>query len=174
MGLAAPQHVGSSQTRDRTRVSCIGRQIFNHCTTREVPIFVLKNLFYIHNVLLKEKGMWLNNIYNVISMKGCSTLCVYTINMYLSLGHFFFFYSNISETQISLSQWHVMMHLAFFCISVMHVISITLVNKTRYVCEYMHWHLSKVLKVYSNCQQQLHPAGWSSCQYFLLDRAVLV
>ena len=27
-GLAAPQHVGSSQTRHRTRVSCIGRQIF--------------------------------------------------------------------------------------------------------------------------------------------------
>ena len=27
MGLVAPQHVGSSQTRDRTHVSCIGRQI---------------------------------------------------------------------------------------------------------------------------------------------------
>ena len=26
----------SSQTRDRTRVPCIGRQILNHCTTREV------------------------------------------------------------------------------------------------------------------------------------------
>ena len=36
MGLVAPQHVGSSQTRDRTRVPCIGRQILNHCTTREV------------------------------------------------------------------------------------------------------------------------------------------
>ena len=36
MGLAAPQHVGSSWTRTRTRVPCIGRQILNHCTTREV------------------------------------------------------------------------------------------------------------------------------------------
>ena len=29
--------MGSSQTRDRTRLPCIGRQILNHCTTREVP-----------------------------------------------------------------------------------------------------------------------------------------
>ena len=36
-GLVAPRHVGSSQTRARTRVPCIGRQIPNHCTTREAP-----------------------------------------------------------------------------------------------------------------------------------------
>ena len=36
-GLVAPRHVGSSQTRARTRVPCIGRWILNHCTTREVP-----------------------------------------------------------------------------------------------------------------------------------------
>ena len=35
--LVAPRHVGSSRTRERTRVPCIGRQILNHCTTREVP-----------------------------------------------------------------------------------------------------------------------------------------
>ena len=34
-GLVAPRHVGSSQTRARTRVPCIGRQIPNHCATRE-------------------------------------------------------------------------------------------------------------------------------------------
>ena len=34
-GLVALQHVGSSQTRARTRVPCIGRQILNHCATRE-------------------------------------------------------------------------------------------------------------------------------------------
>ena len=34
-GLVAPQHVGSSWTRARTRVPCIGRRILNHCTTRE-------------------------------------------------------------------------------------------------------------------------------------------
>ena len=37
MGLVAPRHVGSSRTRARTRVPCIGRWILNHCTTREVP-----------------------------------------------------------------------------------------------------------------------------------------
>ena len=36
MGFVAPQHVGSSGTRDRTHVPCIGRQIPNHCATREV------------------------------------------------------------------------------------------------------------------------------------------
>ena len=34
-GLVALQHVGSSQTRARTHVPYIGRQILNHCTTRE-------------------------------------------------------------------------------------------------------------------------------------------
>ena len=34
-GLVAPRHVGSSQTRARTRVPCISRQTLNHCTTRE-------------------------------------------------------------------------------------------------------------------------------------------
>ena len=38
-GLVAPRHVGSSQTRARTRVPCIGRQILNHCATREAPLY---------------------------------------------------------------------------------------------------------------------------------------
>ena len=37
-GPVAPRHVGSSQTRARTRVPCIGRQILNHCATREAPL----------------------------------------------------------------------------------------------------------------------------------------
>ena len=36
-GPVAPWHVGSSQTGARTRVPCIGRQILNHCATREAP-----------------------------------------------------------------------------------------------------------------------------------------
>ena len=39
-GLVAPQHVGSSQTRARTRVPCIDRQILNHCATREAQYFL--------------------------------------------------------------------------------------------------------------------------------------
>ena len=37
-GPFAPRHVGSSQTRAQTRVPCIGRQIINHCATREAPL----------------------------------------------------------------------------------------------------------------------------------------
>ena len=37
MGSAVtPRHVESSQTRDRTCVRCIGRQVLNHWATREV------------------------------------------------------------------------------------------------------------------------------------------
>ena len=39
--------MGSSWTRDRTRVPCIGRQILNHCTTREVP----NDTFFSHILL---------------------------------------------------------------------------------------------------------------------------
>ena len=35
--LAAPRHVGSSRPRAWTCVPCIGRQILNHCATREAP-----------------------------------------------------------------------------------------------------------------------------------------
>ena len=44
-GLVALQHLGSSWTRARTRVPCIGRRILNHCTTREV-------LFFFFNIYL--------------------------------------------------------------------------------------------------------------------------
>ena len=36
-GLVAPKHMGSSWTRARTHVLCIGRWILNHCAIREVP-----------------------------------------------------------------------------------------------------------------------------------------
>ena len=42
-GLVAPRHVGSSQTRARSRVPCIGRQILNHCATREAPDLTFKS-----------------------------------------------------------------------------------------------------------------------------------
>ena len=43
MGLVVLSHVGSSQTRAQTHVPCIGRQILNHCTTREVPLPLIFN-----------------------------------------------------------------------------------------------------------------------------------
>ena len=44
MGPAAPRHVGSSQTRARTRVPCIGRQTLNHSATREALRVIFKAL----------------------------------------------------------------------------------------------------------------------------------
>ena len=41
-GPVAPWHVGSSQTRARTRVPRIGRQILNHCATREALTILFK------------------------------------------------------------------------------------------------------------------------------------
>ena len=57
MGLVTPRHVGSSRTRDRTCVPCIGRRILNHCTTREVPTLFLKkekNISYHWGYFLKS------------------------------------------------------------------------------------------------------------------------
>ena len=41
-GLAAPKHVGSSQTRDQTCVPCVGRGILSHWTTKEAFFKFLK------------------------------------------------------------------------------------------------------------------------------------
>ena len=45
-GPVAPRHAGSSQTRARTRVPCIGRQTRNHCATREAQLICFLGLFY--------------------------------------------------------------------------------------------------------------------------------
>ena len=42
-GLVAPRHVGSSQTRARTCVPHISRQILNHCATREALAFLFND-----------------------------------------------------------------------------------------------------------------------------------
>ena len=45
MGLVAPQHVGSSRTKDQTCVSYIGRQIPYHWATREVLYIYLLTIW---------------------------------------------------------------------------------------------------------------------------------
>ena len=80
-GVVAPRHVGSSQTRARTRVPCIGRQTLNHCATREAPrkqylrnigiAFWYTNMFFVtesdqlvvqRSLPLKRKIMKINQI----------------------------------------------------------------------------------------------------------------
>ena len=55
-GPVAPQHVGFSQTRARTRVPCIGRQTPNHCTTGEAQGDCLKTLFSRVSHTVAERG----------------------------------------------------------------------------------------------------------------------
>ena len=55
MGLVVLWCVGSSWTRDRIHVPRIGRQILNHCTTREVPIHLL---LYILLWLQRAPSIW--------------------------------------------------------------------------------------------------------------------
>ena len=54
-GLVAPRHVGSSRTRAWTRVPCIGRQILNHCATREVPVCGILRKVIQMNLFTKQK-----------------------------------------------------------------------------------------------------------------------
>ena len=56
LGLAAPRHVGSSHTRDRTGVPCIGRRILNHhpWTTREIPGMLTLNRPLFHTLHMKH------------------------------------------------------------------------------------------------------------------------
>ena len=79
-GLVAPWHVGSSQTRAQTRVPCIGRQILNHCATREAP----ETFFFLTSLLecncFTMLGQFL--LYNKVNQ-----LCVYVYSHIPSLLH---------------------------------------------------------------------------------------
>ena len=65
-GPFAPRHVGSSQTRARTCVPCIGRQTLNHCATREVPFVYF--CFYFH-----YSRRWIKKDVARIYVKECSS-----------------------------------------------------------------------------------------------------
>ena len=63
MGLVAQQHVGSSQTRDRTHVPCIARWILSHSTTRKAPSLYVNYIYIklsslIWNPCTITLGLW--------------------------------------------------------------------------------------------------------------------
>ena len=60
-GLVALWHVGSSWTRDQPYVPCIGRDILNHWTTREVLVFHFK--FHLFELSTYFSSTFLNLLY---------------------------------------------------------------------------------------------------------------
>ena len=85
MGFVAPRHVGSSRTRDRTSVPCIGRRILNHCATRKAQgctyPFELEFLFFpdicsgvgLLGHMVTIFLVFLNNLHTVFH-SGCTSL----------------------------------------------------------------------------------------------------
>ena len=81
----------SSLTRDRTRVPCIGRQILNHWTTREVLPTFLNPVFYWWTFRLHELFLTLL-ICSSVSTSLLSTPCVYFISVIVSFSSYWFFF----------------------------------------------------------------------------------
>ena len=82
-GLVAPQFVGSSWTRDRTRVPCIARHILNHWTTREVPFvhFLIKLSAFLlmsckHSLHILEARHFIR--YCKSGLQICSPFCCFS------------------------------------------------------------------------------------------------
>ena len=67
MGLVAPQHVGSSQTRARTHDPCISRQILNHCATGEAHTAT--------DFPVSNKGLWLSRHMQITLWQGDLLTC---------------------------------------------------------------------------------------------------
>ena len=99
-GLVAPWHVGSSQTRTRTRVSCIGRQILNHCATREARSLYFYILAINSNIL---KVYWLQN-YDCQLLLSCEQpVCDFRYVNMSNLRHLQVKNSNIKTNNFAMS-----------------------------------------------------------------------
>ena len=92
-GLGATQQVGSSQTKDRTHVLCIGRRILNHWVTREVrqPGFCCKTPMYLGSPLTASSEQSLSYLRGcplgpestaTHQIKHNSQLCIFFFSVY--------------------------------------------------------------------------------------------
>ena len=82
-GLVALQHVGSSRTRARTCVPCIGRRILSHCTTREVPTssiltcdWSLSNAKLVEDLPLSQMNLALSSLFHLLATLRVYILCL--------------------------------------------------------------------------------------------------
>ena len=129
MGLVAPQHVGSSQTRAQTCVPCIGRRILNHCITRKVPVLYFLFLDFIDLVSLCSISLF--NFFFKFSISVCTFLLLFdylyiffrTLILSLALSNLFkpFFWRYISISILHLviqkSVWFSLIITCLFILS---------------------------------------------------------
>ena len=103
-GLVAPRHVGSPQTRARTRVPCIGRQILNHCTTREAP----RSPFFISKIFLIEVDIfqfvinyqqWYFSISDIPIYHWIESKFLTTVHVHMHINIFILWTNKYVETQ---------------------------------------------------------------------------
>ena len=72
---AAPRHMGSSQTRDRTHLPCTGRRLHTHCATREVPCVFFSKFSMTVSVFSLESFAHLHLKVKVEVAQSCLMLC---------------------------------------------------------------------------------------------------
>ena len=78
MGLVVQRHVESSQTRDQTHVPCIGSQILNPWTTREVP----EVTSVVYDFLSSQSSPWVCKLHDDRCISVCSALSRHPANRY--------------------------------------------------------------------------------------------
>ena len=84
-GLVAPWHVGSSRTRDRTCVRCIGRWTLNNCTTREVPSYVYFYDLYSSSSFFQACSFFFLGPFLLVLMLKCHPFFFFFFNIFIGV-----------------------------------------------------------------------------------------
>ena len=139
-GLSCPpQQVGSSWTRDRTHVLCIGRWILYHWTFREVQLLFLL-LFVVENTIRKKKIKITNNptiqkkmIYYPFRHVVYVFVCIYSLKTsFYTWWTFFCFlkhsYFSLSSVVFTLTLWSSFLLALFSVVCIMKTIGFSIVS----------------------------------------------
>ena len=77
-GLVAPRHVGSSRTRARTHVPCIGRRILNHLPPGKPSLSYLKS-YSLYKINFSTQQIHFCMILSTLKTSPLSCLLMFTI-----------------------------------------------------------------------------------------------
>ena len=116
--VGALQNVGSSWTRDQTRVPCTGRWILNHWTTREVPISPLfLNDFFLGCQFFPqhfEDVILLSSTAHIFFGKVHFNLIIASLNVMSLLYDFKIFYSLNLNSLTKICLWGFCLVVCFY------------------------------------------------------------